>query len=71
MDKKPPSAVYHVVQAGENLFRISVNYKTSVKEILRINSLPPGSFIKPGQKLLMSKPGAEHLSFRSQENAAM
>jgi hypothetical protein len=66
--KKPPAKVlkrpetptaksYHTVRPGETLYRISLKYGLTVKELLRINSLGPGAVIRPGQKLLVSKPG--------------
>ena len=47
-------ATYHVVQAGENLYRISLRYKIKIDELLRLNNLKPGAAIQPGQKLLVS-----------------
>ena len=66
--KKPPAKVrkgpetsaakrYHTVRPGETLYRISLKYGLTVKELLRINGLGPGAVIRPGQKLLVSKPG--------------
>jgi type IV pilus assembly protein PilF len=49
-------AAYHVVQAGENLYRISLRYGLKVDQLLRLNNLEPGTVIKPGQKLLVSSP---------------
>ena len=65
--KSPPSqavagtadvrkATHHVVQAGENLYRISLRYNLKLAELLRLNNLKPGAAIKPGQKLLVSPP---------------
>jgi len=49
-------ATRHVVQAGENLFRISQRYNLKLEELLRLNNLKPGAAIQPGQKLLVSPP---------------
>lgn len=47
-------ATHHVVQAGENLYRISLRYNLKLDELLRLNNLKPGAAIQPGQKLLVS-----------------
>ncbi len=44
-------AVYHTVAAGENLYRISLKYKTTVENILRLNNLKNADRIVEGQKL--------------------
>ncbi len=52
--KKPSvqqnKAVYHVVQPGETLYRIHVNYHISIKKLRKLNHLK-GNYIKVGQKL--------------------
>ncbi|MEW6672104.1 MAG: LysM peptidoglycan-binding domain-containing protein [Thermodesulfobacteriota bacterium] len=50
----PAKATYHVVQAGENLYRISLRYNLKLDELLRLNNLKPGASIRVGQKLLVS-----------------
>ncbi|EFI34047.1 Peptidoglycan-binding lysin domain protein [Desulfonatronospira thiodismutans ASO3-1] len=47
--------VYHEVQAGENLFRISLEYDISVDEIRELNDLGPDDPIQPGQKIRVSQ----------------
>jgi len=47
-------ATHHVVQAGENLYRISRRYNLKIDELLRLNNLKPGVAIQPGQKLLVN-----------------
>lgn len=44
---------YHVVQQGENLFRIGLKYNLSVPEIQKLNKLGPNDPIHVGQKLLV------------------
>jgi len=44
-------AVYHTVAAGENLYRISVKYNTTVDKILKLNNLKNADRIIEGQKL--------------------
>ncbi len=57
-EKPEPEAndehVYHEVQAGENLFRIGLEYGLSADEIRELNNLDPDEPIKPGQKLRVS-----------------
>jgi LysM repeat protein len=50
---KPIEAVYHVVQKGENLYRISLKYGLTVDELRKLNNLPPDTSIQPSQKLLV------------------
>lgn len=45
------TAVYHTVKAGENLYRISVKYNTTVDNILKLNNLKNADKIIEGQKL--------------------
>jgi LysM repeat protein len=44
-------AVYHTVAAGENLYRISVKYNTTVDKILKLNNLKNADKIIEGQKI--------------------
>jgi hypothetical protein len=50
-------AVYHEVQKGENLYRISLEYDVDVKDIRNWNDLGKNEPIYPGQKLIV-KPGS-------------
>ena len=45
--------VYHVVGAGETLYRISKQYNTTVDALRRLNKLSENDGIKIGQKLLV------------------
>ena len=51
----PPSAggIYHTVQRGENLYRISLRYGTTVNAIVAANNLPDSNSVKAGQVLLI------------------
>jgi len=53
----PAEGRYHVVQAGENLFRIGLQYGITVDELCRLNNIKPDTVIYPGQKLLVSPGG--------------
>ncbi len=44
----------HVVQAGENLFRIALRYGTTVEEIAQANGITNASLIYVGQELMVS-----------------
>jgi membrane-bound lytic murein transglycosylase D len=39
------------VRSGDNLFDIARRFGTTVSQLLAVNGLPPGSVIKPGQRL--------------------
>ena len=41
---------YHIVQPGETLYRIHINYKVSIKKLRKLNHLR-GNYIKVGQKI--------------------
>jgi len=43
--------IYHTVQPGENLYRISLRYGTTVDAIVAANNLPSRNSIKAGQVL--------------------
>lgn len=47
------SAVYHTVQAGENLYRIALRYGTTVNAIVAANNLPNRNSVRVGQVLLI------------------
>ena len=47
---KETEAVYHIVQPGETLYRIHVNYKVPIWKLRKLNHLK-GNYIKVGQKL--------------------
>lgn len=45
------NAEYYVVQKGDNLYRISVKFHTTVDNLLKINNLPNADKITEGQRL--------------------
>jgi LysM repeat protein len=51
----PATARFHVVKKGETLYGIGRQYGLSVKELLRINHIPAGTPIMPGQRLMVKK----------------
>ncbi len=48
------SDVYHTVEAGESLYKISRTYGVTIKEVMEWNKKPDFS-VKPGEKLLIKK----------------
>jgi LysM repeat protein len=52
-----PQAVYHEVQSGETLYRISRQYNISVDSLRRLNGLSEQAAIHPGQKLKVKASG--------------
>ena len=57
-DSGSGQAVTHVVQPGENLFRIALKYGTTVEAISAANSIVNPSLIFAGQKLTIPSGGA-------------
>jgi LysM repeat protein len=51
-------SVTHVVQAGENLFRISLKYGTTVEAIAAANGIINPSWVYTGQELIIPKGSA-------------
>ena len=51
--KVETEALYHRVSSGETLYGISRRYGLTVKDLRRLNKLPPEANIYPGQKLLI------------------
>jgi len=47
---------HHIVGRGDNLSRIAKLYGLSVVELCRLNQITPETIIRPGQKLIVSKP---------------
>jgi membrane-bound lytic murein transglycosylase D len=61
--RKPTGAskVYHTVKAGDSLWKISRQHKTSVKSLTRLNNLSSTAKLKLGQKLIVSTAGQPEL----------
>jgi LysM repeat protein len=53
-----PLSAEHVVQAGENLYRIALRYGVTVGDLQQVNALPNGNFIFVGQRLLIPANGS-------------
>ncbi|MEA3339738.1 MAG: LysM domain-containing protein [Chloroflexota bacterium] len=55
----PVGQVTHVVQRGENLFRIALRYGVSVNTVANANGIANPALIYVGQKLVISSQGAQ------------
>lgn len=51
----PPATITHVVQVGDNLYRISLLYGVSADAIIRANSIANPNLIFPGQVLVIPR----------------
>jgi len=49
----------HVVQQGENLFRISLRYRTTVQALVACNNIPNPNLIYMGQRLCICGSGCQ------------
>ncbi|MBI5669804.1 MAG: LysM peptidoglycan-binding domain-containing protein [Chloroflexi bacterium] len=54
----PPGVTIHVVQRGENLFRIALQYGLTVDELARLNGIADPGNIQVGQRLLVPSDAA-------------
>ena len=49
--RKPSSSGYYVVRRGDTLSEIALRYGLSIRELMRINKIKRGSFLRVGQRL--------------------
>lgn len=54
----PAKTVVHQVRSGDTLFGIGRRYGVSVEALRRLNNIPRGKSIFPGQKLIVRKSGS-------------
>ena len=59
---------YYEVEQGDTLFSIAETFFTSVNHLLKINDLPQGTAIRPGQQLLV--PTAKYFEFIREDSTA-
>ncbi len=55
---RPDGAVVHVVQSGDTLYAIALQYNVSPDQIIRLNNLTNPSALSVGQELVISAPVA-------------
>ncbi|MGD1841356.1 MAG: LysM peptidoglycan-binding domain-containing protein [Thermonemataceae bacterium] len=66
----PKNGKTHVVEAGENLYRISLKYKVSVKDLQQWNNMGEDTDVKVGQKLYVVDPAAADRNVQTSRNTA-
>jgi len=54
--KRPDGSVWHVVQSGDTLFIIAIEYGVTVDQIMQLNHLQPGDYLRVGQELMVEGP---------------
>ena len=59
---EPDSTAYHIVQASESLYSISVKHNIRLQRIMQWNQLAPDSVIKTGQKIWLGPVTATELA---------
>ncbi len=58
-EKAPDQAekpIYHMVEPGENLYRIGLKYNLNVNQLMKMNGISKGQSIRPGKRLRVSGP---------------
>jgi len=54
--QRPDGSVLHVVQSGDTLFIIAIEYGVTVDQIMQLNHLQPGDYLRVGQELMVVGP---------------
>ena len=54
--QQPDGSVWHVVQSGDTLFIIAIEYGVTVDQIMQLNRLRPGDYLRVGQELMVKGP---------------
>jgi LysM repeat protein len=54
--QQPDGSVWHVVQGGDTLFIIAIEYGVTVDQIMQLNHLQPGDYLRVGQELMVKGP---------------
>ena len=57
------SSKYHVIVASDNLYRLAIQYQTTIESLVRLNSVTDFSKLQVGQRLLV--PNAQLASTES------
>jgi uncharacterized protein YkwD len=51
-------SIIHIVQSGQTLWTIAAVYQVDLQQILDLNNLPAGSWVYPGDEILVKPPGS-------------
>ncbi|WP_020526835.1 LysM peptidoglycan-binding domain-containing protein [Flexithrix dorotheae] len=51
------NSVYHTVQDGDDIYKLSAKYKATISDLRNWNNLPFGSELKVGDKIIVGKKG--------------
>jgi LysM repeat protein len=54
--QRPDGSTWHVVQSGDTLFVIAIEYGVTVDQIMQLNRLQPGDYLRVGQELMVKGP---------------
>jgi LysM repeat protein len=54
--QRPDGSVWHVVQSGDTLFIIAIEYGVTVDQMMQLNHLRPGDYLRVGQELMVKGP---------------
>ena len=54
--QQPDGSVWHVVQSGDTLFIIAIEYGVTVDQMMQLNHLQPGDYLRIGQELMVKGP---------------
>jgi LysM repeat protein len=54
--QQPDGSVWHVVQSGDTLFIIAIEYGVTVDQVMQLNHLRSGDYLRVGQELMVKGP---------------
>ena len=54
--QRPDGSMWHAVQSGDTLFIIAIEYGVTVDQIIQLNRLQPGDYLRVGQELMVKGP---------------
>jgi LysM repeat protein len=54
--QRPDGSTWHVVQSDDTLFIIAIEYGVTVDQIMQLNHLQPGDYLRVGQELMVKGP---------------
>ena len=54
--QQPDGSVWHVVQSGDTLFIIAIEYGVTMDQVMQLNHLRSGDYLRVGQELMVKGP---------------